>query len=393
MAYTGKDWEELGRNVRDIVDQAVNQKNYQKLNDTIRQTVGRAVDLGGEAVRKAKGAFDQTQDRDRKQTQPVSETKDLSVLYGKTGNLTAKGLAKALGGGMLAALTLLLSAAGAALGFFLKIPGGGVNGWMTLVSLIAGGGLMASGVRNLNQVSRFKTYRKTLGQKTHCTLEKLARSVGKSVKFVRRELYGMINRGLFLEGHMDKEETMLITSHETYQVFETSRLQLEQRRQEEAREREKLAAAGADQRVREVLDKGGAFLEEIRRCNDQIPGYEISAKIDRMESIVRRIFERARSNPEIVPDLKKMMDYYLPMTVKLLNAYADMDAQPVQGETIQNSKREIEGTLDTLNLAFEKLLDSLFADTALDVSSDISVLQTMLAQEGLTDDGLKISKQ
>ena len=80
------------------------------------------------------------------------------------------------------------------------------------------------------------------------------------------------------------------------------------------------------------------------------------------------------------------MDYYLPMTVKLLNAYADMDRQPVQGETIQASKQEIEATLDTLNLAFEKLLDSVFKDTALDVSSDISVLNTLLAQEGLTED-------
>ena len=66
-----------------------------------------------------------------------------------------------------------------------------------------------------------------------------------------------------------------------------------------------------------------------------------------------------------------------------------MDAQPVQGETILASKREIEGTLDTLNLAYEKLLDELFADTALDVSSDISVLNTLLAQEGLTGDGFK----
>ena len=104
--------------------------------------------------------------------------------------------------------------------------------------------------------------------------------------------------------------------------------------------------------------------------------------------IVRRIFERAEAHPEIVPDLKKLMDHYLPMTVKLLNAYADMDAQPIQGQTIQSSKREIEDTLDTLNLAYEKLLDSVFADTALDVSSDISVLNTMLAQEGLTEDAL-----
>ena len=88
------------------------------------------------------------------------------------------------------------------------------------------------------------------------------------------------------------------------------------------------------------------------------------------------------------------MDYYLPMTVKLLNAYADMDAQPAQGETIQNSKREIEDVLDTLNAAFEKLLDELFKDTAMDVSSDISVLTTLLAQEGLTEDELdKLKKE
>jgi 5-bromo-4-chloroindolyl phosphate hydrolysis protein len=87
------------------------------------------------------------------------------------------------------------------------------------------------------------------------------------------------------------------------------------------------------------------------------------------------------------------MDYYLPMTVKLLNAYADMDAQPVQGQNIQASKKEIEATLDTLNLAFEKLLDKIFEDTALDVSSDISVLNTLLAQEGLADDELSILKK
>ena len=80
------------------------------------------------------------------------------------------------------------------------------------------------------------------------------------------------------------------------------------------------------------------------------------------------------------------------MTVKLLSAYADMDAQPVQGENIQAAKREIEASLDTLNGAFEKLLDSIFKDTALDVSSDITVLKTLLAQEGLTEDELSKMK-
>ena len=145
--------------------------------------------------------------------------------------------------------------------------------------------------------------------------------------------------------------------------------------------------------VQEVLDKGEAYIKKIHASNDAIPGEEISAKIAKMEQIVEQIFQRAEEHPEIIPDLKKMMDYYLPMTVKLLDAYEDMDGQPVQGENITASKKEIEETIDTLNIAFEKLLDSIFRDTAWDVSTDISVLHTVLAQEGLTEDDFEKMKQ
>ena len=155
---------------------------------------------------------------------------------------------------------------------------------------------------------------------------------------------------------MDYEQMILITSYESFGDFERSRLELEQRKRSQAVQ----AAKSPDPKIQEVLDKGNSYVKEIRRCNDEIPGEEISAKIDRMEAIVRKIFERAEAHPEVIPDMKKLMDYYLPMTVKLLNAYADMDRQPVQGETIRKSKQEIDATLDTLNAAFEKLLDELF---------------------------------
>lgn len=141
--------------------------------------------------------------------------------------------------------------------------------------------------------------------------------------------------------------------------------------------------------VKEVLEKGRNYLDRLRKSNDAIPGEEISAKILKWKNRGSD-FQRAKAHPEIIPDLKRMMDYYLPMTVKLLEAYEDMDSQPVQGETIRSSKKEIEDTLDTLNDAFAKLLDSVFQDTAWDVSSDISVLHTLLAQEGLKDSDFKI---
>lgn len=403
MAHYNQDWDDLGRNIQEIVDRAVNSQDYRKLNQTITQAVGRAVDMGSEAVRKAMDGAARPAPGAKPEAKPavVEVKQNLPVLYGSTNSKTAGGIAKIVGGSLLSCVTFLalLSTSLVAL-----VTGGSlfsISAVLTLASLGVGIWLLCSGIRTLGWVGRFKIYRKTLGEKTHCTLERLARSVGKNVKFVRKELRQMIDAGLFLEGHLDKEEKTLIISDETYRNFEQSRLAMEERQRLEAAAQKQAAAeqsrkqaAFQDPQVQEVLDRGNAFIAEIRRCNDAIPGREISEKISRMETIVRRIFDRAQAHPEIVPDLKKLMDYYLPMTVKLLNAYAEMDAQPIQGETIEGSKREIEATLDTLNLAFEKLLDSVFKDTAMDVSSDISVLNTLLAQEGLTEDEFsKLKKQ
>ena len=380
MMHQHPEWDLMGRRIQEIVDQAVNSRNFHQLNQTIR----RAVAAGGEAVRKT---MDSISDTDHK-----TQTKHMPVLYANTKPMTTGGIVRIVGGVALGGVGVLSFAAAAMLYWmFWEV---GMFPLLGVASFAGGAVLMGSGIRRLNRLKRFKAYVHAMAGKTHCALERLAQSVGGNVAFVRKDVKKMIRDGLFLEGHLNNEETCLITSHETYHLFEQSRLQLEQRMKEEEALRKQEAANQRDPQVQEVLDRGDAFVRQIRKCNDEIPGEEISAKIDKMETIVRRIFQRVRTNPEIVPDLKKLMDYYLPMTVKLLNAYADMDAQPVQGENILSSKREIEATLDTLNLAFEKLLDDLFMDAAMDVSSDITVLNTMLAQEGLMDDELtKMRKQ
>lgn len=372
------DWDDLGHRIENIVDRAISSRDFQKLNQTIRQ----AVDMGTEAVRSARESYGRIVDAQA--ITPEPKPRDMSVYYGSPNGATAAGILKIVGGGILCGMSLAMFICALVFSFF---------GWPQVPllfscgigTLACGGGLIGVGSGNLSRVKRFKRYCKLSGDKTQCALDRLALATGKSVKFVRKELQGMIRDGLFLEGHLDKEQRYLITSHETFQEFERNRLLLEQRQKETLRQPE--PQPKQDTRLAEILARGNAFIAEIRRCNDAIPGKVVSAKIDRTEQVVRQIFRRAEAHPEVVDDLKKLMDYYLPMTVKLLNAYADMDAQTVQGSTIAASKKEIEDTLDTLNLAFEKLLDDLFKDTAMDVSSDISVLQTLLAQEGLTEDG------
>lgn len=376
MARSNQNWDSMGRNIQNAVDQAVNSRDYQQLNQTIRNVVEQVVDTGGETIQKM-----------LESTGQQSEKK----LYARTTGRMVKAVLQYVSG-----ISLVMFA-------YLGIIGNRISenplpeaspAVVFLDILLAIGGLLTCcAIKNHIIVKRFKAYKRTLGQKTYCSVDALARSVGKNKEFVQNDLRRMISKGFFPEGHMDKEENTLIVSHETYHYYEQCGHQWEEIKQQETAVKAHKTPSSIDPQMQEVLDRGRAFIAQIRKCNDDIPGEEISEKIFRIELLIQRIFNRAETHPEIITDLKKLMDYYLPMTVKLLNAYADMDAQPIQGETIENSKREIEETLDTLNGAFEKLLDDLFEDTALDVSSDISVLNTLLAQEGLTEDELLKQKE
>ena len=400
------DWEfdELGTKIQDIIEQAVSSQNYQKLNQSINQTVNRAVENGGEALknvinntvescRNAEEMKKRHQDewnrsrqtgRVRYRQPDEARKQELPAnLYMRTTGIQLKGIGLTVGGGLLAMgtftnfITIVIKSA---------IGIGPDAAGIVLFAMMAAGstGCLWGGIRSLGLAGRFRKYLKTLGSRTYCNFDQLARASGKTLKFVKKDIRKMIHKGLFLEGHIDEQETCLITSNETYQQYVETQKQLEMKKRAE---NPRVDVSGvASPEVQEILDKGNEYLVKIRQSNDAIPGEEISAKISRMELLVQKIFERAKEHPEVIPDLKRLMNYYLPVTVKLLDAYEDMDRQPVQGENIRSSQKEIEDTLDTLNSAFEKLLDSVFKDVAWDVSSDISVLNTVLAQEGLKED-------
>ena len=239
------------------------------------------------------------------------------------------------------------------------------------------------GVKRLRLSSRFHRYRDIIGDRTYVKVSELAEKTGRKESAVVKDLEEMIERGWFVEGHLDGEKTGLMTSEEMYRQYLETTLQSIQLRKE--KEEKEAAEEQIPAEVRDIIHSGAQFIKEIHACNDAIPDETMTAKISRMETIIRQIFIRVERHPEVAPELRKTMNYYLPTTVKLLNAYIDLDNQPIEGENIANSKKEIEDTLDTLNNAYEKLLDSLFKDTAWDVSTDISVIKTLLAQEGLTD--------
>lgn len=145
-------------------------------------------------------------------------------------------------------------------------------------------------------------------------------------------------------------------------------------------------AKAAEPAAAQEKDEYQKILDELRRVNDEIPDEEMTDKISRLEAVSTKIFEQAKADPEKLPQMRKFMDYYLPTSLKLLNTYAELDKQGIEGENISESKHRIEQTMDTLVKAFETQLDKLFASDALDVSTDIDVMENMLRADGLTGD-------
>lgn len=124
-------------------------------------------------------------------------------------------------------------------------------------------------------------------------------------------------------------------------------------------------------------------VSEMKRLNGAIKDEKISAQIDRLEAVTKKIIGVVVEKPEKLPQIRKFMNYFLPTTLKLLNAYDRMDSTGIDGENITATKEKVEGMLDTLCAAFDKQLDSLYGDEALDISTDITVMEQMLNQEGL----------
>ncbi|MBQ3967330.1 MAG: 5-bromo-4-chloroindolyl phosphate hydrolysis family protein [Lachnospiraceae bacterium] len=251
-------------------------------------------------------------------------------------------------------------------------------------------------IKRNRQVKRFAKYVNIIGSQTYLNISDIETTLGYSHKTVIKDLRDMISSGILKQAHIDEEEKYLMVTSEVYDNYLSAkssydaRAQVEKMRKEEEEAKEREARGERDPELVKTLKQGEDYIRQIKSANDAIPGEEISKKLERLEQVSAQIFTAVDRHPEKLPEIRKFMDYYMPTTLKMVNSYHEFDMQPVQGENIVKAKREIEDTLDMINMAFENLSDRLYEADTMDVKADISVLKTMLAQEGLKEKDFKL---
>ena len=266
-----------------------------------------------------------------------------------------------------------------------------------LIGAVGFGVMSITGSGTLKQIRKFKNYVKKIDKRDHISIEELSSASGRSEKDVLKDIQDMLQKNMFLQGHLDQETKTLYVTDQGYQTFlqEKNRILEQQNKEKEAQEKLQKETQELPPEVRKLIADGNAYIQKIRKSNDVISDEAVSRKLYDLEAVTRKIFDYVKIHPECADDTKKLMKYYLPTTIKLLDSYEKLTEEelerqhPDQLTNIAKSKKEIEATLDTLNLAFAKLFDNLYQDTSMDITADISVLHTLLAQEGLTGEEIK----
>ncbi|MCM1325184.1 MAG: 5-bromo-4-chloroindolyl phosphate hydrolysis family protein [Bacteroidales bacterium] len=287
---------------------------------------------------------------------------------------------------MFARLLLFLTGASVAL-----------TGWLINLLFLSGfAGMTGLGVSKIKRLKRADRYIRLCGSKMYEDIEKIAKGIGKSCKYVKRDIHKMLKAGMFPEGHLDEQKTCFMLNDAVYGQY----LELERNRKLREEEEKKAASAGdmsigqnsdgkpsentQENELNAMVSEGMDCIRRLRNLNDHIEGEVISDKLFRLENLLKEIFDGVREHPEQMHRMHKLMDYYLPTTLKLVEAYEEFDGISVPGEEVLQAKAEIEKTLDIINQAFAELLNNLFRDAAFDATTDAQVLKSMLAREGLT---------
>lgn len=235
--------------------------------------------------------------------------------------------------------------------------------------LAFGVGMATTGSKRIGLARHIGSYAKICGERTSIGVTELAQEAGRTEPDVRRDIVQAVKRGLLPHGRLSEDGNTIYLTDDAYAADKPWQAN----------------DSDAPDEVRQILDDGNAAIRTIDDCKQKISDAAMTKKLDRLETTVKGILEQVQKKPACARELRRFMSYYLPTTIKLVTSYAELDRQEIHVKNVTATKTEISDTLDTINDAFDQVLDSTYQDEAWDISSDIHVMKTMMEQEGLTN--------
>ena len=259
-----------------------------------------------------------------------------------------------------------------ALGILFMFNAAGLWAFLTTLAVSLGGlSMVLASSLSRRQARKFRRCMTVSGSKGVVDLTRLGSTLGMDAAALDKLLTDMVDRGYYGQrAYIDHQRRLLVIDPEEMRdVY---------RREDEA----KKTQAQRDQEAR--MNEYERIIEQIRQADLDIEDEAMSEKIRRMQASTASIFREVEAHPEKKGQIERFMNYYLPTTLKLLDAYARIEQQGVSGQNMAKAKADIERIADTLVAGYEKQLDTLYSADAMDIAGDVSVIENMMRRDGLS---------
>ena len=392
---------DTGSEIMNSINRAVSSGDFSHLNQDISEAtsqIQQTVKTAAQQFSESAGSASASNVRDRN-VRSVYDIPEMAARFGHRGSGKTpffQRTVKKSGG----TVSTIVGASGLFFWGFPAIFAVGISAAAALVlAVLAGlnGWLLYRGVKIQKLVKRYYQYGDIVGNKPYYDIRALADGTGQTQEDALACLNAMIRNRYFQWAHISQDSRTLFLTQDTYDEYLRVESARSQRTAEEDTARKKPLQADQEpgsekeeysREIQQILEQGRNYMLSVQAANDAIPEEGMSRKLDRLQAIMERIFDAVKKDPSSASGLRRFMNYYLPTTDKLLKAYVDLNNQPA-GPNVEKTRKDIEDSMDTIISAYEKLLDSMFENLSWDVASDISVMKTMMKQDGLAGDGIR----
>lgn len=230
-------------------------------------------------------------------------------------------------------------------------------------------------------LKQYKQYEEILNHHSIELIDELADQLEVTPSVVVKDMKTAIKLKLIPQGHIGRNDLIIMVSDDIYNKYKEKQAVYDRYYRKLLEER--MRVKGRSEEIKKIMETGQEYIDKIHASNDIIKDKEISRKLDRMEKMVSWIFYEVDVNPANAEKLGVFLNYYLPTTEKLLEAYIDIDQNESRKVTEKRLKKEIEVAIDSLNQSFEGILDKFYKEQEMDLLSDISTMEIMMKQEGI----------
>lgn len=142
----------------------------------------------------------------------------------------------------------------------------------------------------------------------------------------------------------------------------------------------------------ELLQESEKNVTKLKQMKDKIQNTDIRGKIININKTTDKIIKVLHKKPDKISSASKFLNYYLPVTIKILERYDEIEEQKLTSSSSRDFENKVNQMISNIEIAFDNQLNNLYNEEFIDTNAEIKVFEAMLKSDGLLGESINTKK-